>query len=70
MQSLPVRATDREIGKYQGLAECLERRSCPSSLSIYEEDVTLPRIACPKAILLITFDQLSSGRDFSNSFTA
>jgi hypothetical protein len=65
MQSLPVRATDREIGKYQGLTECLERRSCPSSLSMYEEAVTHAMHAYPRFIiarfLLVGFSPLSGG---------
>jgi len=59
----------RKIENDQGLAECMERRSCPSSLGIYEDAVTLPRIAWPKATLPITFCQFSSGRDFFSSFT-
>lgn len=44
-----------------GFAECLDRKSCPSNLKIYHVAVTLPRIACPKATLPITFGQFSIG---------
>jgi len=68
MQSLPVKANHRVTGKYRGLAECMERSACPSSLSIQEDAVTLSSIAWPKATVPIAFAQFSSGRDFSNSF--